>query len=88
MSAPPLAGSDFDKNQIPPGGLPPPPKYGSIDGHTNYGYGQPSYQGYPNSQPYGANATQPTSTYIVSFSPNPKFYPNRENPGEGSPFTS
>ena len=88
MSAPPLAGSEFDKNQIPPGGLPPPPKYGSIDGHTNYGYGQPSYQGYPNSQPYGANATQPTSTYIVSFSPNPKFYPNRENPGEGSPFTS
>ena len=60
MSAP-IAGSDFDKNQIPPGGLPPPPKYGSMDGSPNYGY-----QGGPSYQPYGASAPPPTSTYIVS----------------------
>jgi len=64
MSAP-LAGSDFDKNQIPPGGLPPPPKYGSMDGTTNYNYqgGPPTYQ------PYGASAPQPTSTYIPEPEP-------------------
>ena len=61
MSAP-IAGSDFDKNQIPPGGLPPPPKYGSMDGSPNYGY-----QGGPSYQPYGATAPTPTSTYIVSL---------------------
>ena len=60
MSAP-IAGSDFDKNQIPPGGLPPPPKYGTMGETTNY-----SYQGGPSYQPYGATAPPPTSTYIVS----------------------
>ena len=63
MSAP-LAGADFDKNQMPPGGLPPPPKYGSIGyptGNANY-----NNQGGPTYQPYGANPPPPTSTYIVS----------------------
>lgn len=60
MSAP-IAGSDFDKNQVPLGALPPPPKYGTMGENTNY-----SYQGGPSYQPYGATAPPPTSTYIVS----------------------
>lgn len=63
MSAP-IAGSDFDKNQVPLGDLPPPPKYGTMGENTNY-----SYQGGPSYQPYGATAPPPTSTYIPEPEP-------------------
>jgi len=65
MSAP-LAGSDFDKNnQMPPGGLPPPPKYGTIPDNNGTNYG---YQAYPNSG-YGATAPAATATYIPEPEP-------------------
>ena len=50
---------------MPPGGLPPPPKYGTIPDNNGTNYG---YQAYPNSG-YGATAPAAIATYIVSFDP-------------------